>query len=64
MNNNAQRDLSTEKLDSLIYLNCIIKEALRYSPPFTETYHTFTIDDYLPTSSIQLLKGDQIFIPI
>ncbi|CAF2986148.1 unnamed protein product [Rotaria sp. Silwood2] len=64
MNNNAQRDLSIEKLNSLIYLDCVIKKVFRYSPPFTGTYRKLTTDDYLPTSGIQLFKDDQIFIPI
>ncbi|CAF3611421.1 unnamed protein product [Rotaria sp. Silwood1] len=64
MNRNTQRDLSIEKLDSLIYLNCVIQEVLRYSLSFTKTYHTLTTDDYLSTSGTNLFKGDQIFIPI
>ncbi|CAF1361892.1 unnamed protein product [Rotaria sordida] len=64
LNKNAQRDLSIEKLDSLIYLDCVIKEVLCYSPPFTETYRTLTTDNYLPTSGAKLFKGDQIFITI
>ncbi|CAF2800141.1 unnamed protein product [Rotaria sp. Silwood2] len=64
MNNNVKRDLSIEKLDSLVYLDCVIKEVLRYSPPFTGTYRTLTNDDCLPMSGTQLFKGDQIFIPI
>ncbi|CAF1300847.1 unnamed protein product [Rotaria sordida] len=53
-----------EKLDSLIYLDCVIKEVLCYSPPFTETYRTLTTDNYLPTSEAKLFKDDQIFITI
>ncbi|CAF2945095.1 unnamed protein product [Rotaria sp. Silwood2] len=64
MNNNAQRDLPIEKLNSLIYLDCVIKKVFRYSPPFTGTYRILTTDDYLPTSGIQLFKDDQIFILI
>ena len=61
--NNAKQDLSLENLDSLVYLDCVINEVLRFSPPFDSALRTLTIDDRLPESDAQLLKGDQVLIP-
>ncbi|CAF1451183.1 unnamed protein product, partial [Rotaria sordida] len=52
------------RLDSLIYLDCAIKEILRFSPPVEAVARTLTMDDRLPNSDIQLYKDDQIFIPV
>jgi len=58
-----RQNLSLDQLDSLVYLDCVIKELLRYSPPLNGTFRTLTVDDYLPESRTQLFKGDQVHIP-
>ncbi|CAF1083079.1 unnamed protein product [Rotaria sordida] len=63
IDNNAQKDLSLERLDSLVYLDCVINEVLRFSPPGDGTFRTLTVDDRLPESGAQLLAGDQVLIP-
>ncbi|CAF1372758.1 unnamed protein product, partial [Adineta ricciae] len=40
--------LSSDRLDSLVYLNCVINEVLRFIPPATGTIRTLTRDDCLP----------------
>ncbi|CAF3829220.1 unnamed protein product [Rotaria sordida] len=64
MKENVHRDLILDRLDSLIYLDCVIKEILRFSPTIDATARTLTMDDRLPNSGIQLYKGDQILIPV
>ncbi|CAF4297120.1 unnamed protein product [Rotaria sp. Silwood2] len=64
LGNNKYQRLSTEKLDSLDYLNCVIQEVLRFSSPAITTFRTVTIDDRLPASGAQLYKGDEIMINI
>ncbi|CAF1016452.1 unnamed protein product [Rotaria sordida] len=58
-----RQDLSLDRLDSLVYLDCVINEVLRFSPPSIGTLRTLTIDDRLPQSGTQLFKGDQVDIP-
>ncbi|CAF1008908.1 unnamed protein product [Rotaria sordida] len=60
---NIQHSFSVDQLDSLIYLDSVINEVLRYSPPVEATVRTLTIDDRLPESGAQLFKGDQVLIP-
>ncbi len=57
------KDLSIDHLDSLVYLECVIKEVLRLNPPADMTARTLTADDRLPTTGIQLYKGEQVLIP-
>ncbi|CAF1200475.1 unnamed protein product [Rotaria sordida] len=64
MKENVHHDLILDRLDSLIYLDCVIKEILRFSPTIDATARTLTMDDRLPNSGIQLYKGDQILIPV
>ncbi|CAF4340107.1 unnamed protein product [Rotaria sp. Silwood2] len=59
-----QQHLSLDRLDSLVYLDCVIKEVLRYSPPASMTFRTLVVDDCLPQSGAQLFKGDQVLIPL
>ncbi|CAF1425920.1 unnamed protein product [Rotaria sordida] len=61
---NVHHDLILDRLDSLIYLDCVIKEILRFSSPVETVSRTLTVDDRLPNSGIQLYKGDQIFVPV
>jgi cytochrome P450 len=60
---NCQGNLSLDRLDSLIYLDCVIKEVFRFCPPINGTVRTLTVDDRLPASGAQLFRGDQILIP-
>jgi cytochrome P450 len=55
--------LTLDQLDSLVYLDCVIKEVLRFCPPIIGTLRTLTVDDCLPESGFQLQKGDSILIP-
>ncbi|CAF1464672.1 unnamed protein product [Rotaria sordida] len=64
MNENVHHDLTLDRFDSLIYLDCVIKEILRFSPPIDAVARTVTTDDRLPKSGIQLYKGDHILIPM
>jgi cytochrome P450 len=57
-----KRPLSLDHLDSLVYLDAVINEVFRFSPPIDGTYRTLTIDDRLPESGVQLYKGDQVCV--
>ncbi|CAF0917554.1 unnamed protein product [Rotaria sordida] len=61
---NEKQDLSLDRLDSLVYLDCVIKEVLRFCPPADGTNRTLTADDRLPITGAQLYKGDIVGIPI
>ncbi|CAF3510420.1 unnamed protein product [Rotaria sp. Silwood1] len=63
MNDNNLQRLSLDRLDSLIYLDCVINEVFRFCPPTTGTIRTLTIDDRLPSSDVQLFKGESVLIP-
>lgn len=54
--------LSIEQLDSLVYLDCVLREVLRFAPTALGSMRTLTVDDQLPKSGFQLKKGEQIFI--
>ena len=58
---NGQR-LALEQLDSLSYLDCVLRELFRFVPPILGTFRTLTVDDQLPDSGFQLHKGDSVFI--
>ena len=62
-NENETSDLSSDRLDSFVYLDCVIKEVFRFCPPINGTVRTLTEDDRLPESATQLFKGDQVLIP-
>ncbi|CAF3333760.1 unnamed protein product [Rotaria sp. Silwood2] len=55
--------LSVQQLDSLTYLDFVLRELFRFVPPVLGTVRTLIIDDRLPASRAQLNKGDQVFIP-
>jgi len=57
-----KRRLSIDHIESLIYLDAVIKEVFRISPPFDGTFRSLTMDDRLPYTGVQLYKGDQIYI--
>jgi len=54
--------LSIEQLDSLVYLDCVLHEVLRFAPIALGSMRTLTVDDRLPQSGFQLKNGEQIFI--
>ena len=56
--------ISVEQLDSLTYLECVIRELFRFAPPLHSSLRTVMADDQLPASKVQLKKGDQIFMSI
>lgn len=58
------QQISVEHLDSLVYLECVIRELFRFAPPLHSSLRTLTADDQLPASKVHLKKGDQIFISI
>ncbi|CAF1157770.1 unnamed protein product [Rotaria sordida] len=43
--------LSIEQLNSLSYLDCVLREVLRSAPPIIGTLRTLQIDDRLPSSA-------------
>jgi cytochrome P450 len=55
--------MTVEQIESLIYLDCVLREVLRYVPIVVGTTRTLTMDDRLPGSDVQLCKGDEVFIP-
>jgi cytochrome P450 family 4 len=57
-----KRLLSIDHIESLVYLDVVIKEVLRITPPFDGTFRTLTNDDRLPGSGTQLYQGDQVYI--
>ncbi|CAF4751731.1 unnamed protein product [Rotaria sp. Silwood1] len=57
-----KRPLTLDRLDSLVYLDAVINEVLRFAPPVDGTYRTLTVDDRLPESNAQLYKYDQVCI--
>ncbi|CAF1110832.1 unnamed protein product [Rotaria sordida] len=63
LGDNKNSRLSIEQLDSLVYLDSVIDEVLRFVPPTNGAARTLTSDDQLPESGVQLYRGDQVFIP-
>jgi cytochrome P450 len=55
--------MTIEQVESLTYLDCVLREVLRYIPIVVGTTRTLTLDDRLPGSGVQLHKGDEVFIP-
>jgi cytochrome P450 len=56
-------DLSAERLDSLVYLDCVINEVFRYYAPTEFVTRTLLVDDRLPDSGTQLYNGEVVIIP-
>jgi cytochrome P450 len=56
--------ISAEQLDSLVYLDCVLRELFRFAPPLHSSLRTLTVDDQLPASGVYLKKGEQVFISI
>ena len=59
---NRCRHLTVTELDTLKYLDCVIEEVLRFTPPGASTYRRVLVDDRLPATGVQLHKGDEILI--
>ena len=59
----ANHQLTIEQLDFMVYLDCVVKEVLRFRPPTEGSVRTLTADDRLPESDFQLYKDDSVFIP-
>lgn len=59
-----QHTLSVTQLDSLVYLDCVLREMFRFVPPSIGTMRTLLVDDRLPSTGAELKKGDLIFVPI
>ncbi|CAF1132537.1 unnamed protein product [Rotaria sordida] len=57
------QSLTLNQLDSLVYLDCVINETLRFYPVVQGISRTLTVDDRLPENNIQLYKGDTVVIP-
>jgi cytochrome P450 len=62
MESGNNQDLTMERLDSLVYLDAVINEVLRFAPPAIGTNRTLMADDRLPQSGVQLHKGEQVHI--
>jgi cytochrome P450 len=60
---NKQNRLTAEQIDSMVYLDGVIREVFRFLPPVSGTIRSLTVDDRLPGSGFQLYKGDEVFIP-
>jgi cytochrome P450 len=63
MVNGNKQDLSLECLDSLVYLDCVFNEVLRFFSPTNGTVRTLAMNDRLRESGAQLYEGDSILIP-
>ncbi|CAF1591045.1 unnamed protein product [Rotaria sp. Silwood1] len=61
--NGAMNELSLDRLDALVYLDCVSNEVLRYCPPIGATMRTLVADDRLPASGVQLCRGESVMIP-
>jgi cytochrome P450 len=59
----GDNSFSMDRLDSLVYLDAVIREVLRLRSPSTGTVRTLLMDDRLPATGAQLYKGDQVIIP-
>ena len=64
LGDNIQNRLTADQIESFVYLDCVIQEVLRFIPPVVGTTRTLTMNDRLPTSNVQLCKGDEVFVPL
>lgn len=58
---NGQR-FTPEQMDSLSYLDVVIRETLRYAPTILDTVRTLTCDDQLSDNGFHLKKGETVFV--
>jgi len=63
LGDNKFNRMTVEQIESLTYLDCVLREVLRYIPIVVGTTRTLMTDDRLPGSNVQLHKGDEVFIP-
>lgn len=63
MEKGRNQTLTLAYLDSLTYLDCVLKEVFRISQPLSRTQHTLQVDDCLPDSGFQLYRGESVLIP-
>ncbi|CAF1348546.1 unnamed protein product [Adineta ricciae] len=63
-NGGTTQDITQDRLDSLVYLDCVVNEVLRFCPPLLAAVRTVGVDDVLPQSGAQLHEGDEVLIPI
>ena len=54
---------SIEQLESYAYLDCVVREVLRFAPPAVGTLRSLMSDDQLPATGVVLKKGEQVFVP-
>ncbi|CAF4027560.1 unnamed protein product [Rotaria sordida] len=47
-----------------MYLDCVLREMFRFVPPGFGTVRILTVDDRLPSTGVELRKGDFVFIAI
>ncbi|CAF1070210.1 unnamed protein product [Rotaria sordida] len=47
-----------------MYLDCVLREMFRFVPPGFGTVRILTVDDRLPSTGVELRKGDFMFIAI
>lgn len=59
---NGRQSLSLDHLKSLVYLDAVVNEVLRFIPVSEGTFRTLTVDYRLPESGVQLYKGVQVYI--
>ena len=62
--NNMHRDtpVTMESLNRLTYMDCVLKELLRFAPIVNSARRTLTQDDQI--DGVKLQKGDSILIPL
>lgn len=63
LGDNKHNRLTVEQIESFTYLDCVLKEVMRFLPPAAGTTRALAVDDTLPGSGFTLHKGDEIFIP-
>ncbi|CAF3484987.1 unnamed protein product [Rotaria socialis] len=63
MSVSVNQNLTLNQLDSLVYLDCVINEILRFHTITSGTVRTLTVEDRLPKSNFQLSKGDSVLMP-
>ena len=63
LDDNKHTRPTAEQIESFTYLDCVVKEVLRFLPPAAGTTRELTVDDTLPASGVTLHKGDELFIP-
>lgn len=55
-------ELHVESVNNLEYVDCVLKELLRYAPIVNSSRRTLTVDDSI--DGVQLRKGDNVLVPL